>query len=92
MEASSAEGILHLRNAYKGKHGFACLFNPTDAPITIEPGFRPADFALKMNPNALTMTRMSGEEAGFVFRNGIVQLKPMTLAPHGWEIIEIKTK
>jgi hypothetical protein len=45
-----------------------------------------------MNPNALTMTRMSGEEAGFVFRNGIVQLKPMTLAPHGWEIIEIKTK
>lgn len=93
MEASVAEGSMHLRNAYKGKHGFLCLYNPSDAPITVEPGFRPADYNLKMNPAALTMSRVrDNATVGFAVRNGIVQVKPLELPPHSWEIIEVRTK
>ncbi len=93
MEVTSAEGILHLRNAYKGKYGFVCLYNPTDAPITLEPGFRPMDYGLKLNPSAITMHRVKdNSEVGFVVRANSVEVKPLELAPHGWEIIEIRTK
>ena len=93
MERTSAEGILHLRNAYKGKHGFICLYNPSNAPVTVEPGFHSADYGLKLNPAAITMHRVKdNSEVGFVFRSGIVQVKPVTLPPHSWEIMEIRTK
>ena len=93
MESSAAEGILHLRSAYKGKHGFLCLYNPSDTPIAVEPGFRPADYGLKMNPATLTMRRIKDNTAvGFAARNGIIEVKPLELPPHSWEIIEIRTK
>lgn len=93
MTATSApklDGVMHLRNALKGRYGYVCLWNPSEKPATAKLPIRPADYFLKMDPSTVSFTRFKdGMSVSAVRKPGEVTIT-VPMAPLSWEIIEVR--
>jgi hypothetical protein len=87
------DGVLHLRNALKGRYGYICLWNPGDRPDKATVAFRPSDYFLRMDPDAVEITRIKdGKPVKVNTRAGEVVLPDVTMAPLSWEIFEVRQR
>lgn len=86
----AVHGVLHLRNALKGRYGYLCVWNQSNAPTTITPTFNPNDYFVRIKSGSVEFINVSTERpAPFTQRNGDYSLGPITLPAYGWAIYEI---
>jgi len=82
------DGVLHLRNALRGRYGYACLWNPSDKAETVEVEIRPADYFVKMDTAKVRATRHKDGKPVDLKRSADAVTLRIPMAPRSWEIVE----
>jgi hypothetical protein len=91
--APHIDGVLHLRNALKGRYGYVCLWNPGGASNTTDVTFDPADYYVHLNTSNLEVVRFKdGKPIPFSTKGASVVLDKISMAPRSWEIYELREK
>ena len=89
-ETPHLDGVLHLRSETKGKYGLVCLWNPSDKPLSTKLAFSPSDYFVRV-ANMLDVVRVkNGLSTRIATSDGIVTLPAVEVAPHSWEIFELR--
>jgi hypothetical protein len=84
------DGVMHLRNALKGRYGYVCLWNPGETAQTVDVTIRPSDYYLKMDTATVAATRFKdGAEIKASRASDAVTLH-IPIGPRGWEIVELR--
>jgi hypothetical protein len=87
------DGVLHLRNALKGRYGYVCLWNPADAGNSAEVAFNPANYYVRLNTGSLEVVRLKdGKPIPFTVKDGSVVLDKVAMGPRSWEIYELRER
>ena len=82
------DGVLHLRNALRGRYGYACLWNPSDHDATAEVTIRPADYFVRMDTSRVRAVRhKDGTSMPLRHTKDSVTIR-VPMAPRSWEIVE----
>ncbi|HEY3414738.1 MAG TPA: glycoside hydrolase family 36 protein [Armatimonadota bacterium] len=88
--APKLDGVMHLRNALRGRYGYVCLWNPSEKPATAKVPIRPKDYFLKMDTATVSFTRIKyGTSVSAVRGPGEVTIS-VPMAPLSWEIVEVR--
>lgn len=86
------DGVLHLRNAHKGRYGYLCLWNPGPNPAKPEVTVRPGDYFVTMDTSKLALIRLKDGKPVAFNRTSEGFSVSANLAPRSWEIVELKIK
>lgn len=86
------DGVLHLRNSLNGRYGYVCLWNGSSQPVKPVVSFRPADYLVRLEPGDALITRLKDGKPVRISGGNEITLSDLTLAPHSWEILEIRQK
>lgn len=87
--APHIDGVMHLRNAIKGRFGYVCLWNPSDKPATAEVVIRPSDCFIKMDTSRAALTRLKdGSPIACEHAADSITLR-VPMDAFGWEIVDV---
>jgi hypothetical protein len=84
------DGVMHLRNALKGRYGYVCLWNPSDKPATAEVVIRPQDCYVKMDTSRVVLSRLKDGSAVAFERTGDSISLHVPMSAFGWEIVDVR--
>jgi len=84
------DGMLHLRTPLLGRYGYLCLWNPSGQSASTPISFRPADCQIKTAGGLEVVRLKDGKTVPFGSQNGVVMINNLQMAPHSWEIYEIR--
>lgn len=86
------DGVLHLRNLYRGRYGYLCLFNPSEKADKAEVTINPLDYFVRMDPRSVEIVRIKdGKPVPFSRQGDVFRVSNIPMAPRSWEIFEIRT-
>ena len=85
-------GVLHLRNALRGRYGYVCLWNTDNADVTVTPAFDPSDYFVRIKSGMQIVNTSDGKPVPYATHGGNISLGKLTLPAHGWAIYEVKAK
>ncbi len=86
------DGVLHLRNALKGRYGYICLWNPGAGSQTSTVTVRPADSFVKMDTGKLRLVRLKDGKDMPHRRDDASFTVEVSMDPRSWEIIEVQAR
>ena len=88
---SPVDAILHLRTEKDGRYGWICLWNPTNQAARPTVGFNAADYFVKLGKAVDAIRLRDGQSIRLDTKDGGVTLPALAMAPHGWEIWELRS-
>lgn len=84
------DGVMHLRNALRGRYGYVCLWNPSGEAEAVSVAIRPADYFVRMNiPAAMATSIRDGQPVEARKTADDLTLR-VPMPPRSWQIIEIR--
>ncbi len=91
IAGSPVDAALHLRPEKDGRYGWVCLWNPTDKPVNPAASFSAADYFVRLGSAIDAVRLRDGQSIRLTTKDGVVALPALAMAPHGWEIWELRT-
>ena len=87
---SPVDAALHLRSERDGRYGWVCLWNPSNQAARPSVNFNTADYFVKLGKAVDAVRLRDGQSMRLDTKDGLVTLPAIAMAPHSWEIWELR--
>ena len=87
---SPVDAVLHLRSEKDGRYGWVCLWNPSDKAAQPVINFNTADYFVKLGKAVDAIRLRDGQSLRLDTKDGAISLPAIAMAPHSWEIWELR--